>query len=602
MSEPPGAQAALGIETVESSANGEHLTVRVTGRWRRRRPAMGGQPTLVVESNGGRHHFPATPEPPGVNGTAPGIWRISFSVPAALAPDVATRSRLLFGGVVVRLPEAVEVATPMAEIAPPMAEVAPPVAETAPPMTESAPPERRIESHARRAELAVGELAARIQELERVVTQARVESGRLLGTLADRTRARRVVEQLADAERHGLSGERRLVALRAAAASHNRVGSEPAASARAKPAPAAGAEPVLALADTERELGASIAQLRAELRSLHTDLEHERAARTRAERHAAELERSLVEQRTRTDRASTAIEELREALGGLRATGLGAPVVAAGRSIEPERFSDALVRLRETIAPADVAEVLDAAPEIVVRPWLARAFATLARKDAARAGRLLLDLLPAQGAAYDGAVAYDLVLGRDVGTVAVTLRDGRLKLASRSSPRELTAVDFQAIGSPGRIARLLSPGRVRRRTRLGLARVRGDRRHLEALRALIRTPLSLAELHDAGVRIDPQLALTLVSLMIEPSWTEGEEFTLALEEAGAASAFLKIRGRSRPRVLEAESPERVTTTVVVAAESLLALLAGQRAVAAEIRGDDRALSTLLEWIKRAQCG
>jgi hypothetical protein len=240
--------------------------------------------------------------------------------------------------------------------------------------------------------------------------------------------------------------------------------------------------------------------------------------------------------------------------------------------------------------------------QIVGRPWLEQVFTALARRDSARAGRLLLDLLPAQGAAYDRPVAYDLVLGRDVGTVAVTLRDGQLELASRSSAREPAAVDFQAIGSPGRIARLLTARWVRRRTKLGLARVRGDRRHLEALQALIRTPLSLAELHEAGVRMDPQMALTLVSLMIEPARTKGEEFTVALEEAGAASAFLKIRSRSRPRVLEAESADRVTTTVVVEGESLLAVLAGDRAAATEVRGDERALSTLLEWIKRAQCG
>jgi hypothetical protein len=814
MSDPPGVQAALGIEAVEWWADGENLIVGITGRWRRRRPAIGGQPTLVVESQGSRHRFPATPEPPGLTGTGPGIWRISFTVPAALAPDVATRSWLLFGGVVVRLPEAVEVAQaeagaekrtsaravtggetraeggaraaelvpradvvaphrgsePPADLAPPERRVEPPAdlapperrveppADLAPPErgreppADAAPPERGLEPQARLAELAAAELAGRIEEFERGLARARIESGRLLGSLADRTRERRAIEQLAHAERvrrleveeeltarqrdeersrmtlaelgaaedrvrqlehemtavrrqadeaeqvaaaacaarerterreaeralseeerdllplpipiaqrRGLSRERELVALRSDAASRARVPSEPSFSTIVKPAPpVTDSEPVPADAplesmvealkaevearaasearlrarlgvaegrfetrvDTEAELAATLAQLRAELASLHTDLEHERAARTGAELRAAELERTLGEQRTRTDRANTAIEELRQAVEGLRATSPRSPMQV--RSIAPERFSDALVRLRETIAPADGAEPAEepaevaASPEptpddpasepeaprlqIVGRPWLARAFTALARKDAARAGRLLLDLLPAQGVAYDGAVVYDLVLGRDVGTIAVTLRDGQLELASRSSAREPAAVDFQAIGSPGRIARLLTARWVRRRTKLGLAQVRGDRQHLEALQALIRNSLSLAELHDAGVRMDPQMALTLVSLMIEPSWTKGEKFTLALEEAGTASAFLKIRGRSRPRVLEAESAERVTTTVVVEAKSLLAVLAGDRAAATEIRGDERALSTLLEWIKRAQCG
>lgn len=778
MSDPPGVQASLGIEAVEWSADGENLIVRITGRWRRRRPFYGGQPTLVVESQGTRHRFPATPEPPGLTGTAPGIWRIGFTVPAALAPDLATRSWLLFGGVVVRLPEAVEAA--QAQGVPDVEEQAGGVTTETTAGTPSAPaaPRPRIEperlsavpavqraaapsaaSQAATVQLAASELAGRIAEFERLLAQARVESRRLLGRLADGTRERRAVEQLAHAERlrrleveqeltarerdaersrltlaelaatedrvreleremaglrrqadeaeqvaaaafaarerterreaqralaerrekeralaeqqlaqrRGLTRERELVALRAEAAARSRVAAEPDASART----AAEIEPVSAdgpleplvealkaeiearaasearlrarlgvaegrfetKVDAEAELAATLAQLRAELTSLHSDLEYERATRAAADRRTEELEHALGEQRARTARANTAIEELREALEGLRAVVPAVPPSEAGRSIEPERFSDALVRLRETIAPADGTEPPAASSEgdapaaaseraapadqseaaasaaleaprvqFVRRPWLGRVFTSLARKDVARAGRLLLDLLPAQAASYHGSVAYDLVLGRDVGTVAVTLRDGELELASRASPREPSAVDFQAFGSPRRLARLMTAGRVRRRTKLGLARVRGNRQRVAALTALIDTPLSLGELHDAGVRLDPLMALTLVSLMIDRSWTKGEKFTLGLEEAGAARAFLKIRSRFRPLVLESESADRVDTTVVAEADSLLAVLAGRPDAAAAVRGDERALSTLLEWINRAQCG
>jgi hypothetical protein len=815
MSDPPGVQASLGIEAVEWSADGENLIVRITGRWRRRRPAYGGQPTLVVESQGSRHRFPATPEPPGLTGTAPGIWRIGFTVPAALAPDLATRSWLLFGGVVVRLPEAVEAA--QADAGPVLEELATGAGATteapaAPrPVDAVAPtgdPARRAQSdrpadraqaertvapsaapNVRRVEHAASELVGRIDEFERMLTQARVESRRLIRRLAEGARERRAVEQLAHAERlrrleveeelaarerdversrltlaelattedrvreleremaglrrqadeaeqvaaaacaargrterreaertlaerrqkeraladqqlaqrRGLSRERELVALRADAASRSRVTAEPTGSAipeeppesagatsaapapEADPAPAAQPlEPVVEAltaeielraasearlrarlgvaegrfetrVDAEGELAATLAQLRAEFASLHSDLEYERANRVAAERRARELEHALGEQRARTARANTAIEELREALEGLRAAVPAAPPPESRAAIEPERFSDALVRLRETIAPAEGAEpgpegaeppeapadgleppaapaddaetgpspddaeadhVPDEAAlepqtprvQFVGRPWLGRVFTALARKDAARAGRLLLDLLPAQAASYHGSVAYDLVLGRDVGTVAVTLRDGQLKVATRSSPREPGVVDFQAVGSPGRLARLLTAGWVRRRTKLGLARVRGDRQHVSALESLIDSPLSLAELHDAGVRLDPLMALTMVSLMIERRWTRGEKFTLALEEAGVARAFLKVRRRSRPVVLEAESPDRVSITVVAEADSLLAVLAGRPDAAIEVRGDERALSTLLEWINRAQCG
>ncbi|HEY8625839.1 MAG TPA: hypothetical protein VIL82_07520, partial [Solirubrobacteraceae bacterium] len=569
------------------------------------------------------------------------------------------------------------------------------------------------EDKVRELEREMAGLRRQADEAEQVAAAARAARERAERREAQRALAERVEKDraLADqqlAQRRGLSRERELVALRADAASHSRVAAEPVASAGAasraisgEPSGAPGARPgrpaaeaehvsaagplepvVEALkaeiearaasearlrarlgvaegrfetrVDAEGELAATLAQLRAELTSLHSDLEYERAARGRAELRANGLELALSEQRARTARANTAIEELRDALEGLRAAVPAAPSPEAGRSIEPERFSDALVRLRETIAPvqgeeppataseaaaSESARAPDpgdaspqpgpedaspqAAPEAASpetgtddgepeplaprvqfagRPWLGRVFASLARKDARRAGRLLLDLLPAQAASYPGPVAYDLVLGRDVGTVAITVRDGQLELGSRSSPREPGAVDFQAFGSPVRLARLLTAGWVRRRTKLGIARVRGDRTHLTALTALIGTPLSLGELHDAGVRLDPLMALTLVSLMIDRSWTKGEKFTVGLEEAGVARAFLKIRSRFRPVVLEAESADRVDTTVVAEADSLLAVLAGRRDAAAEVRGDERALSTLLEWINRAQCG
>ena len=106
MTEMPGT-AAVGIETVEwLSESGGNLTVRITGRWRRRRPITSGPPTLVIEAEGRRHRYPAMPEPPSLAGTGPGIWRLSFTVPRWLAPDLG-RTWLQFGTVIVPLPVAV---------------------------------------------------------------------------------------------------------------------------------------------------------------------------------------------------------------------------------------------------------------------------------------------------------------------------------------------------------------------------------------------------------------------------------------------------------------------------------------------------------------
>src|SRR5271154_1938456 len=97
--------SALGIEAVELVSEGGHsVTVRVTGRWRRRRPELRGQAMLVVETGTVRQRFGAMPEPPSLIGAAPGPWRLSFPVPAELAPQLAGKTFLQLGAVMVPLP------------------------------------------------------------------------------------------------------------------------------------------------------------------------------------------------------------------------------------------------------------------------------------------------------------------------------------------------------------------------------------------------------------------------------------------------------------------------------------------------------------------
>ena len=193
MTDQPGLPSALGIEAVEWAAQGgENLTVRVTGRWRRRRPIPRGQPVLVIEAHGQRHRFPAMPEPPSLTGTAPGTWRLSFSVPASLAPHLGARAWLQLGVVVVPLPVEVEPAAHQ------------PAAEPGAPLDAGSLAERRLHiaelaiqaarQRAAAAEEAAGELSLRIEPLRR-------ELERVNMLLAEHDRARRSAEQRAHAER-----------------------------------------------------------------------------------------------------------------------------------------------------------------------------------------------------------------------------------------------------------------------------------------------------------------------------------------------------------------------------------------------------------------
>lgn len=248
MSELPGS-AAVSIETVEWFADtGGNLTVRVSGRWRRRRPFGAGQPALVVEAEGRRHRFPAMPEPPSLTGTGPGVWRLSFTVPRWLAPELG-RSWLQFGNVIAPLPVAMPaagattvgggsppLAAPPAVTEPDEAAVAdaPPVeawpmearaseaspTEAAPvePSPSEAPPSEAPPSEASEpppgepapSEPAASEeppgsttpddLVARVTSLERDLADARAEHERLAASVAEGERRRREAEQRAHAE------------------------------------------------------------------------------------------------------------------------------------------------------------------------------------------------------------------------------------------------------------------------------------------------------------------------------------------------------------------------------------------------------------------
>jgi hypothetical protein len=837
MNDPTGVQSALGIEAVELFTDGGgQLTVRVTGRWRRRRPAWSGQPMLLLDAAGSRHRFPAMPEPPSLTGAVPGTWRMSFSVPASFAHELGGRTWLQFGAVVVPLPMAVE---PSGFAGADSLSAAP---DPAPHESEAQPGDdtlsgRRLRSselaaesarrRAAEAEGAAAGLAARIEEFEQELVTAREESERLSAALTERERARRAAEQRAHAEQalrldleqelaardqesalarealgdlaaaeervrdleqnleplrrradeaeqlaaaaaaareraelraqklsrpaepapppeagtapaedRSLSLERDLIAQRDSAAVrrpsepisslgppgprgvpgpasppgppgppgtrelrvvaqappppppglrvvaesppppglrvvmeppmplHSGARAEPPAplqpegraeppaplepearaespaplqpEARAEspapPQPSVVAEPpargdelrptiealrreletrasaearlraqivmaqgrLEARAAIESELSSTLAQLRGELDGLRFALERERAARERAERRAAELAHELTEHRQRSEDAYEAIEDLRGALEELRALQVApAPTPDTAGPVEPERLSEAFSRLRASTVPTG--------GERAHRVWLAPVFTALARHDAASAGRLLLDLLPAQRSAYPHPVAYDLVLGEAPGVVQVTVRDGPPEIRQTDSARQLGTVDFQVVGGPASIARRLTAHGLRRRFGRRIARVRGNRDAFAALAALVQSPLHLGELDAAGVRMAPPMALTLVSLMIDPAWTAGQRFTIAHVD-GEATAHLTVSDRRPPTVTAGAPAEPATTTIVCPADSLLLVLAGGRPDELEIRGEERPLALLLEWAQRAQSG
>ncbi len=820
MSDPPGIPPPLGIEVVEWIAEGgENLTVRVTGRWRRRRPAWSGQPTLVIEAPGRRYRFPAMPEPPSLTGAAPGTWRISFAVPSALAPDLGGRAWLQFGAVVVPLPAAVEPlgGTGMSDrperpselVTEPEPELeSPPAAPAADDAQLQPQPSSEVEAEAarRRADDAVEQvrgLVARVDSLEGELAEARVEAARLSTSLAGQDQARRVAEQRAHAERaqrldlarqlgvqtrdrdrvrralgdlataeerirtlereltsarrrideaeqlaaaaaaareraehregevvqelervrakpsdragtgelERLDLERGLVARRAAA--DRRVPSEPPARPAVSRLPGMGSADapgarietlVVALrAELEQrtraeaklraqlvaaearlfarerlsqQTGELLIELRHELDGVRTAVAREREEREAAERRSDSLVRDLAGQRERTRHADEAIAALREELDSIRAAAAEAAAQAASEpepepdpelapevepepdpeagpeaEAAPERLSEALGRLRDVIPPLDsepeareqqpdasaaepeaaepeAAEPEAAEPEATEpeaseatpampqpprpetappakggfahRAWLQPVFKSLAKTDPDRAGRLLVDLLPAQRAVHPEPLSYDLVLGAERGCARVTVSNSGSRVVLEERPRNLRDVDFQVVGDYAAIAKLLTARPLRRRFDRSVARVHGNRKQVSALEALVRLRLDLVALYREGVRMAPRTALTVTAALIEPQWTNGVRFCIAYESRWAETVYLVVDNGAPVQVADQAPGGWVSTAISGQAGAFELLLTGARPLHATVTGDDWPLTLVGKWIKRAQ--
>jgi hypothetical protein len=390
-----------------------------------------------------------------------------------------------------------------------------------------------------------------------------------------------------------------------------------------------------------RAIGATLAALRSELDGLRSALEREIAARAIAERRAASLEHELHDQIARAARAGEAIAGLRDTLGELRrvahpvrppalpapdavAPGPPAPDAAASEppaaTVDPERFSAALERLRQS-TPQQADTVPELAPEaaspeaaspgaaspdatsaeaarpesaVVAGRWLERAFRKLAGTDSESAGGLLLALLPAQALGHPEPVEYELVLGEDR-RIRVAVAGGRTTVVHGPPPAEGVP---QLVGELASVVRLLAAGPVRRRLGLGLARSRGGREGLLAGSALVRARVTIAQLLDAGVRLDPMLTFRLMTAVIQP---HREQFALAYQdpETPTRGPFLQVRDVSVSASSNVPALP-VTSTIVCPPDELLAVLAGRSVAGLAIRGEQRPVELLQQWLARAQ--
>ncbi|HLH66523.1 MAG TPA: hypothetical protein VKV27_12555 [Solirubrobacteraceae bacterium] len=620
------AGAAVAIEGVQwAPAGAGRLTITVTGRWRRR-PAGSVAPALLVEAAGRRHRYPALPEPPGIAGAPPGAWRLRFSVPAAMAPELG-RTWLVLAGSVIGLPPAIpagDVSEPPGDQPPEAATAAESAAaEPVPAEATSAGPRPPVQAGPRPPVQAgpwppvqAGSATAG-STAPSTVERRRLALERELRLAQERLRQRTASEP---GTPRALPDAQLVAALRAELAQRVR------AEAELRVRLAGVQARIAARLAIEQRVAEHHARLRSELDALARALAAERASRLDAQHRASRLAAQLTSARAAMREAQLGIAELRARLARLTQARPAAPIArddsaespvgpdepGSAAQLDPDRLAGALRRLRGAIAPPPEAPApaappgsatSAAAPESARPPsrraaTIEAAFRRLAARNARTAGALLLELLPLQAAAWRRPIAYDLVLGPRW-CVHVTAAHGSTVVRPARAPRPASQAPTRVLGRPDQIARLLTAGRLRRLTGWGIARVRGEREAVRALGALLGLPLDLAGLHADGARLDGATALGLVAAAIEPGWTAGERFSLVCAQPGGRELALIVDDGRIPQVAAAESARHPVTVLRCRADQLPLLLSGAPVAGPEIQGDGRPLRLVRDWLARA---
>ncbi len=356
-----------------------------------------------------------------------------------------------------------------------------------------------------------------------------------------------------------------------------------------------------AQAELERERAESVT---AEA-GLRERLDRERAAREAAQARAAELERSVTEQGERGTEVAAVHERLEGSLAALQAELVGARAEAERQASEREALTadrDALAA-RLAIAEADrrpIKRVPRRSTRAAASPWLGEALRRLVRTDEAAAGRLALQLLPGQALAVAGPLDYDVVASA-LGTHRVTVRPGAAELTTLTAPRARGTADFRIVATPAGLVDLVVDGGAARPAGV---RATGTLRRRRALRGLPAVPLRLGALARAGVLPDPGLLYRALAEAVEPEWTRGHRFTIALEIAGPRGGTWHVTAADGAPLAVREAPPdaAVEAAVRTSQAGLQHLLDGEAPPAGEkaaMRGEAAAIGLLAQWTDRA---
>jgi hypothetical protein len=237
-------------------------------------------------------------------------------------------------------------------------------------------------------------------------------------------------------------------------------------------------------------------------------------------------------------------------------------------------------------------------------PLLRGAVVKLAHDDPALAGRLLAALLPAQGAAIERPLGYDLTIA-GLGTYAVGIAAGRATVVSLDAPRGRPDAEFHLTADPLILAELLAGVDHRIGRFFGPARVRGRKRRVKALAPLRTTTATLADAARAGAALDPELVYRAFAYAVHPSWTRGHTFTVAQQVEGDPPETWYLTANDGAGLTVSKTPPDAApvATVEMSRETFSHILRedtvppGRRPC---IRGDRGAVALMHGWTQRAR--
>ena len=228
----------------------------------------------------------------------------------------------------------------------------------------------------------------------------------------------------------------------------------------------------------------------------------------------------------------------------------------------------------------------------------------VAKRDPALATRLMVMALPAAAARIPATLAYELTV-EGVGSWRVSVADGRARVDEVMAPVEADpSTDFRLHTDPESFARLAngsSPLGLMLRRRL---RVRGKRRRARLLRHMNGAQPTLAEVIDAGGRVDVDAMMRALPYLVDPEWTRGHSFTVAYDIEGAGQWLIRVDDGRPVELLDGGKPDATVRLSRDTYERLAArTLAPDKAMQdhlTQVDGRIYPVTLLGRWIDRSQ--